>query len=181
MKYKKLTLGQIEAVINKLGGEEEIRNFLAGKFIFLKQEVEQKVRMLSRRKVFNFVRTHDYQDFATLKGILFLSDDNLKELFYSLVEEKFPELPKDCFLENKKRDQKENTLNETIISIGDVTPTRIAQEIFSIMKRVVYHSRSYQTYEWFFLNDGARYRITFSFMEEKGSLREIYLMNCYQE
>lgn len=176
MKYKKLTLGQIEALINKLGGETEVRDFLAGKFTFLKQEVEQKVRTLSKSKVLYFVRREHYQDSATGKGVLFLSDDHLKELFCSLVENKFPELSELSFRENKEYKRKENESNERIITIVDVTPTRIAQEMFFVMQEK--YPRGYKTYEWFFTNEGMRYQITLSFLEEKGTLRNIFLMNC---
>lgn len=174
MKYKKLTLGQIEALINKLGGEEEVRDFLSGKFAFQKQEVEQKVRMLSKAKVFNFVSRANYQEYATTKGILCL-DTDFKKLFCSLLEDKFAEISETSFQENKEQKRVgENTLNETITTIVDVTPTRIAQEIFFIMQEK--HPRSYKTYEWFFRNE-RRYHVTFSFLEEKGTLRKIYLMN----
>lgn len=173
MKYKKLTLGQIEALINKLGGEEEVRDFLSGKFAFQKQELEQKVRMLSKAKVFNFVSRANYQECATGKGILCL-DTDFKTLFCSLIEDRFPEITENYFRENKSwKSAGENTLNETITTIVDVTPTRIAQEIFFIMQEK--YPRSYKKYEWFFRNE-RRYRVTFSFLEKKGTLREIYLM-----
>lgn len=174
MKYKKITLGQIEALINKLGGEEEVRGFLSGKFTLQKQETVQKVRMLSERKVFNFVSRHNYQEDATAKGILCL-DTDFKTLFCSLLEDRFPEITENSFQENKSRKSAgENTLNETITTTVDVTPTRIAQEIFFIMQEK--YPRSYKTYEWYFKNEERKYHITFSFLEEKGTLRKIYLM-----
>lgn len=178
MKYKRLTLGQIEALINKLGGEEEVKDFLSGKITFLRQEIKQKVRMLSEAKVFNFVNRAYYQDYATTKGIMFLSSDDLRILFCSLIESKFPEISEACFQENKERKSAgENTLKETITTTVDVTPTRIAQEIFFIMQEK--YPRGYKTYEWFFRNEGSRYRVTVSFLDEKGTLRKIYLMHCY--
>lgn len=175
MKYKKLTLGQIEALINKLGGEEQVRSFLSGKFTLQKQETVQKVRMLSERKVFNFVSRHNYQEDATAKGILCL-DTDLQTLFCSLLEDKFPEISETSFQENKEQKRAgEHTLNETITTTVDVTPTRITQEIFFIMQEK--HPRSRKTYKWYFKNEGRRYEVIFSFLEEKGTLRKIYLMN----
>ena len=43
MKYGELTLGQVEAVVNKLGGMEGVKRFLSGETLIKEAEREFKI------------------------------------------------------------------------------------------------------------------------------------------
>lgn len=180
MKYKKLTLGQVEALINKIGGLEEVRGFLAGDFIFVKQKVEKNPKTFSKEKHLRFLSSMFWREDPIGKGILF-ENIKMREFFCSLVDEKFEEIFEASFKENKERKYvSETSCYQTITTIGDTTPTRIIQEIFFIMKNNPQVNET-ETYLWHFLHQDIKYRITFRRLEEKGSLRLTYLMDCTPE
>lgn len=45
MKYGELTLGQVEAIVNKLGGMEGVKRFLSGKMVIKELEIRKTIKL----------------------------------------------------------------------------------------------------------------------------------------
>lgn len=70
MKYGKFTLGQIEAVLNKLGGEEGVQRFLSGELVVkLAEKVSSILRLLSGSETITIGKYDSVQILAQAKDV----------------------------------------------------------------------------------------------------------------
>lgn len=72
MKYGELNLGQIEAVVNKLGGMDGVKQFLAGT---VEVVVKSVLALVNNCVQFAAVDTHDPQAFYQARAGLWVSDE----------------------------------------------------------------------------------------------------------
>ena len=88
MKYNELTLGQVEAVVNKLGGMEGVKRFLAGTVEVVMKSILELVKpdiAVSVRE--RFVVSDNFKKGNA--GIYYIGD-NFTKWFGSKVEENIP-------------------------------------------------------------------------------------------
>lgn len=83
MKYNDLTLGTIEAIVNKLGGMEGVGRFLRGGLVVKAAELLREVARAAVGGAARFVA----RDHLTAANIGWMSDD-FKRYFLNVVEEK---------------------------------------------------------------------------------------------
>jgi hypothetical protein len=70
MKYGKFTLGQIEAILNKLGGEEGVQRFLSGELVVkLAEGVSNILRLLSASATLTIRACNGSETLAQAKGV----------------------------------------------------------------------------------------------------------------
>ena len=84
MKYGQVTLGRVEAVLNKLGGEDGIDRFLRGELVVMVKEAEllKRVEIATVSGAKEFVASEHLKE-ANVGWM----DDNFKKLFLKKVEE----------------------------------------------------------------------------------------------
>jgi hypothetical protein len=86
MKYKDWSLGEIEAVLNKLGGEEGARRFLAGELVVKPAPLELKI--FKTIKLGTGLKTaDDFRKAIMDKGMHFYSEDVLSRLISAVAAE----------------------------------------------------------------------------------------------
>lgn len=82
MKYGELNLGQMEAIVNKLGGMEGVRQFLSGELVVEKGkgeviEVERKFQVWKTIKIGGFKRVYDLRTAIEEHGMRVLCDEDI--------------------------------------------------------------------------------------------------------
>jgi hypothetical protein len=145
MKYNDFTLGQIEAVFNKLGGEQGVTDFLSGKtkVIPLNQDTREirKNPFFSSKNQFSELTFH--WDFESI--------------FLPLVDDFFGTTKKPLRYKTLDKDSSYSEISAVLSLIEK--PTQIAQEIYEVI------SSNEETFHfwnnvWFFLYEEQVFRVS---------------------
>lgn len=111
MKYGKLTLGQIEAVLNKLGGEEGVQRFLAGELVVkLAEKVSNILRLFSTGEIITIASCDGTQTLV-----------QAKETFPSYIDFDF---------NNWKLDKAGMTTEETAVQVYELAKDATFAQMF---------------------------------------------------
>ncbi|MDP2593619.1 MAG: hypothetical protein Q8P52_03160 [bacterium] len=87
MKYSKLDLGTIEAIMNKLGGEEGAERFLRGELTVIVPKLLEFVTSVTVPEVKCFVVSDHFQHGKTVDGVKVWLGDNFTKHFLPKAEE----------------------------------------------------------------------------------------------
>lgn len=111
MKYGKVTLGQIEAVLNKLGGEEGVQRFLAGETVVkLAERVSNILRLLSGGETITIGKCDGAQTLA-----------HANDVFKSGIDPDF---------KNWNLDKYGNATEETAVAVHELVQDAIFAQMF---------------------------------------------------
>jgi len=90
MKYGELNLGQIEAIVNKLGGMDGVQHFLSGELVIKTPELLRQVVTVPVDGVKKFVVT-DHFKVGTVNSVrIAWLGDNFEQVMLGKVEENIP-------------------------------------------------------------------------------------------
>lgn len=134
MKYGKLTLGQIEAIINKLGGEEKAEAFLRGELIVSPAEASNLLRQIATVSVSGF-REFVAKDHLRSANIGLIIESNFKYFFLEKIEKNVGPINLAVY-----RLEKSSLDTSILAKLGDCAEISLAY-FFELLKRQAYRQK----------------------------------------
>lgn len=130
MKYGELNLGQIEAIVNKLGGMEGVQRFLAGSIEVVVKKILTLVATVKVAAVEHFVAAEKFREGETTDGVkVAWLGNNFKTNFLGKTEEGVEEA------ELKLHKLNQDSLDAPIMNeLGDTDETMLAH-LWELLKQ----------------------------------------------
>jgi hypothetical protein len=135
MKYNQINLGQIEAIINKLGGEEGVKGLLSGALVVVsntatkaKEKLLELVNSVRAKGAKKFVAKESFKKGNSDGVAIYDIYQSFKTNFLGKVEEDIPDT--DLKAHKLLRDSRDPNI---IVDLGDNHETHLAH-IWSLMK-----------------------------------------------
>lgn len=153
MKYSKLTLGQIEAIANKLGGEQGITDFLSG-----------KTKVVYLESVKESIDKNYFFDPEKNKLFDFHFGWYFSDIFLPLVDDFFETAKQPLRYKSFEKDLLFPVINKEIPSLLK-NPTQIAREIYEVVTSTGSEFHPWNNW-WFYEYEGEVWHVICTYSED---------------